>query len=168
MADRDDQIERCIPDLRRYALTLCGNIDEADDLVQDTIARALSRWYLRRPENEVRPWLFAIERNLFLTDRRRASRSLRVFDLNADALNAYSPSPDAAMELRQVMEMVAALPEDQRSVIVLVCVLGFSYRDAAKVLNAPEGTIMSRLSRARDKLRTMAGPAPASRIRSVK
>lgn len=168
MADRAELIERCIPDLRRYALVLCGDVDQADDLVQDTVARALSRWYLRRSENEVRPWLFAIQRNLFLSDRRRASRALRVFDPDAEAADAGIASPEAALELRQVLAMVGALPEEQRSALVLVCVEGFSYREAARILDAPEGTVMSRLSRAREKLRRMTGAAAAQKIRSVK
>lgn len=168
MSDRAERIERCIPDLRRYALVLCRDADLADDLVQDTVERALSRWYLRRAENEVRPWLFAIQRNLFLNGRRRAARGLRIFDPDADADGAGAAGPEAALELRQVLATIDTLPEEQRSAIVLVSIEGFSYREAARIMDVPEGTVMSRLSRARARLRQLSGPADETRLRSVK
>ncbi|RMF40448.1 MAG: sigma-70 family RNA polymerase sigma factor [Alphaproteobacteria bacterium] len=169
LTDRSREIEACIPDLRRYALVLCRDRDEADDLVQDTLERALSRWVLRRPGGALRPWLFAIQRNLFLNARRRDARSRRLFAPGGEFEGEAGAPPEAALELRQTLEMIDTLPETQKSALVLVAIEGFTYAETAAIMGVAEGTVMSRLSRARAHLRKLGdAPSGGSRLRRVK
>lgn len=147
-------LEPQIPGLRRYAWALLRDDEAADDLVQDTLERAIHRWSQRRRDGDLKAWLFAIQRNLFLNQvRQRRSRGVQV---GAEALNDL-PSPEGSPEgqaaVRDILAGLDALPEEQRSVLLLVGVEDLSYEQAAQVLSLPVGTVMSRLSRARRKLR---------------
>ena len=168
MADRAELIEGCIMDLRRFALVLTRDRELADDLVQDTVERALSRWYLRRRDRPVRPWMFAILHNLYISGRRRHTRSLQIFDPDAEAIGTTGHGPESSLELKQVLAMLDALPEEQKIVIQLVGVEGFTYAEAANIMEIPLGTVMSRLSRGRERLRQITGAAPPGKLRSVK
>ena len=168
MKTRDQEIEACILHLRRFAHALTGDGDRADDLVQDTVERALSRWNLRKPGLELRPWLFTILRNLHISAHRRAMRM--VSDQHADIEDVHSldSSAERQIELKQVLDLLSALPDEQRMAILLVSVEGFSYAEASKIMNIPQGTLMSRLNRARGKLRELVSTPPAQRLRRVK
>lgn len=161
-------LEPEIPRLRRYAYALARDAAAADDLVQDTLERAISRWHLRRRDVPLRAWLFTIERNIFLGHLRQARR--RGTHMGADALDNL-PAPDTpqdgALAARDVLAALDELPEEQRSVLLLVAVEDLSYDDAARTLDVPVGTIMSRLSRARARLRGLLGAAPVA-LRRVK
>lgn len=153
MKDMLVQVEPLIPALRRYARALMRNRANADDLVQDCLERAVSRWHQRRDGN-VRSWLFAILHNL-ATDRfRQASSRGRHVSLEEAGECEFQGS--AVQEHRlmylDVLDKLAKLPEEQRAVLLLVAVEDLSYAEAAKVLNVPIGTVMSRLSRARERL----------------
>ena len=161
------EIEAHVLALRRFALALTRDRDLADDLVQDTIERALSRWRLRRRELPLRPWLFAILRNLHVSAWRRRNRSPFVAEDRLEEIAAVSDDVEARIELRQVLEMLATLPEDQRMAILLVAVEGLSYAQAAAVMDVPVGTVMSRLGRAREKLRALAGGDKSAKLRRV-
>ena len=175
MSDLLLQIEPHIPALRRYARALVRNAASADDLVQDCLERAVSRWHQRR-EGDARPWLFTILHNLAVSQfRQQATRGTHVA---LDAASEYDVRQDAVQEnkliYQDVMDKLARLPEDQRAVLLLIAVEDLTYADAAKVLNVPIGTVMSRLSRARDRLQqelegtskgAQTGPA---QLRSVK
>jgi RNA polymerase sigma-70 factor (ECF subfamily) len=157
MSDRAALIEAQIPGLRRFACALLrGDSEGADDLVQDTLERALSRWHLRRADGNVRGWLYTILYNRFLTDRHRAKR--RGFH---DVLTEETELPgieggqNSALEHRDLLRAVSALPEEQRSVLLLIAVEDLSYEEAARVLGVPIGTVMSRLSRGRERLRQL-------------
>jgi RNA polymerase sigma-70 factor, ECF subfamily len=146
-------IEPLIPALRRYARALVRNPATADDLVQDCLERAVSRWHQRR-EGDPRPWLFAILHNLAVSQFRQvAARGQHVA---LDAVGEPEFRQDAVQETklmyREVLDRLGRLPEDQRSVLLLVAVEDLSYAEAAKVLGVPVGTVMSRLSRARERL----------------
>jgi RNA polymerase sigma factor (sigma-70 family) len=146
-------IEPQIPALRRYARALVRNPATADDLVQDCLERAVSRWHQRR-EGDPRPWLFAILHNLAVSQFRQfATRGAHV---ELDATSEQDLRQDAVQESKlmyqDVLDKLASLPEDQRSVLLLVAVEDLSYSEAAKVLNVPIGTVLSRLSRARERL----------------
>jgi RNA polymerase sigma-70 factor, ECF subfamily len=155
MPDRTAVIEAQIPGLRRFACALLrGDSESADDLVQDTLERALSRWHLRRNEENVRGWLYTILYNRFLTDRDRAKRRGQHDVLTDETeLPGVDGGQDSALEYRDLLRAFSALPEEQRSVLLLVGVEDLSYEEAARVLGVPIGTVMSRLSRGRERLR---------------
>ena len=156
MDDMLRQVEPLIPSLRRYARALMRDRAAADDLVQDCLERAVSRWYQRR-DGDVRAWLFTILHNLAVNQfRRTASRGRHV---PIDETNEDSFGEAAAQEQKLIYQDVLAglarLPEDQRAVLLLVAVEDLSYAEAANVLGIPTGTVMSRLSRARAALRAL-------------
>jgi RNA polymerase sigma-70 factor, ECF subfamily len=152
-------IEAHIPGLRRFACALLrGDQERADDLVQDCLERALSRWHLRRAEGDLRGWLYTILYNRFLSEQNRQKRR-GTHDALTEAIEAELPQiragQDAALQHRDLLRAFAALPEEQRSVLLLVGVEALSYDAASQVLGVPIGTVMSRLSRGRERLRQM-------------
>jgi RNA polymerase sigma-70 factor (ECF subfamily) len=162
-------LEPQIPGLRRYAWALLRDDEAADDLVQDTLERAISRWHLRRRDGDLRAWLFAIERNLFLSGLRQTSRrGPHIGPETLDNLPAAEGGPEHAAGARDVLAGLDALPEDQRSVLLLVAVEDLSYAEAARVLDVPVGTVMSRLSRARERMRSFMETGRATLLRRVK
>lgn len=157
-----------VPALRRYAWALLRDREAADDLVQDCLERAVSRWALRRHEGDLRAWLFAILHNLFVDGlRRRRREGLRVDLDHAAHLADPGMDPESRAVLRDVLEGLDRLPPDQKAVLLLVAVEDLSYEAAARVLGVPIGTVMSRLSRARERLRGLvnAGPAVLRRVK---
>jgi RNA polymerase sigma-70 factor (ECF subfamily) len=146
-------IEPHIPALRRYAWALLRDEAAADDLVQDCLERALSRWQLRRRDGNLRAWLFAILHNRFISDRRRDRRRGVPLPLEEGSETAAVADAESAVVRRDLLEALALLPEEQRAVVLLVGVEDLSYEDAARALGIPIGTVMSRLSRGREKLR---------------
>ncbi len=167
---RDDSsalLEPQIPALRRYAYVLVRDRDAADDLVQDTLERALSRWYLRRADGDLRAWLFTLQRNLYIDTYRRRGRRGNEVDLDATTL-ATPATQDHALEVNDVLGALDQLPEEQKSVLLLIGVEDFSYEEAARIAGIPLGTVMSRLSRARQRLRTILDTGRATLLRRVK
>jgi RNA polymerase sigma-70 factor, ECF subfamily len=157
MPDQAALIEPHIPGLRRFACALLrGDRHTADDLVQDCLERALSRWHLRRAEGDARGWLYTILYNRFLSDQHRRQRR-GVHDALLELTEAELPGVEgdqvSALTHRDLLRAFAALPEEQRSVLVLIAVEDLSYEQAARVLGVPIGTVMSRLSRGRERLR---------------
>ena len=161
-------LEPLIPGLRRYAWALLRDGEAADDLVQDTLERAISRWNQRR-DGDLRAWLFTIQRNLFINSLRQ--RKVRGTPVGEEVLNdVQSPdmSPEGHAGLRDVLKGLEALPEEQRSILLLVGVEDLSYEQAAQVLGIPLGTVMSRLSRARTRLREFMEHGRGAALRRVK
>jgi RNA polymerase sigma-70 factor (ECF subfamily) len=155
-------IEPHIPGLRRFAWALLRDAEAADDLVQDCLERAVSRWHLRRQEGSTKAWLFAILHNLFVSGRRGAARrgpSLPLHEVGAGGPVLADPAAATAAEGRllwlDVLAALEALPEEQRAVLLLVGVEDFSYEAAARLTGVPIGTVMSRLSRGRERLRRL-------------
>ena len=153
-----------IPSLRRYARALTGDAWAADDLVQDTLERACSKWRLWLVGSNLRAWLFTLMHNLYANQVRRAtrqSRSGREVDIDglADELAAPPDSPDLALDLQRCL---MRLPPEQRAVLLLVALEDLSYAAVAEVLRIPIGSVMSRLSRARARLRELMEAPPAS------
>jgi RNA polymerase sigma factor (sigma-70 family) len=153
MKDMLLQVEPLIPALRRYARALVRNRAAADDLVQDCLERAVSRWQ-QRGDGSVRAWLFAILHNLAVDQFRKiASRGRHVtIDEAGEGQFGEAASQEHRVMYQDVLNKLAKLPEEQRTVLLLVAVEDLSYADAAKVLRVPVGTVMSRLSRARERL----------------
>ncbi|PXA96532.1 RNA polymerase subunit sigma [Nostoc sp. 3335mG] len=165
-------IEPVIPRLRRYARVLLRDRAAADDLVQDCLERAVERWHQRRGEGDPRTWMFAILHNLAMNQlRQRARRGTAVaLDEASDAALARPAEQEVGLHQRDILASLDRLPDEQRAVILLVTIEEMSYADAAETLGVPVGTVMSRLSRARARLReALSGEAaPVVHLRSVK
>ena len=145
-----------VPRLRRFAYALAGSKDEGDDLVQAACVKALSRLDQYEPGTRLDSWMFRIIQTTRLDRLRTASR--RDTEPDSDLLERVSDSGSAAqlvedrLTLARVRSEMAALPEDQRTVLALVAIEGRSYKEAAQILEIPVGTVMSRLARARSRL----------------
>lgn len=163
------QIEACIPALRRYALALLRNRQDADDLVHDCLVRALDRLHTRRDDGDLRAWLFTIMHNLFVTQRRRwsARPDAAAQDALADAVPVRAEQENSLL-FKELVNALYQLPQDQQQVILLVAVEDLSYAEVARVLGIPIGTVMSRLSRARERLRRAAQEPARPCLRRVK
>ncbi|AZS81260.1 MULTISPECIES: RNA polymerase sigma factor [Achromobacter] len=168
-ADDEALILACIPSLRRYARGLTGDPHRADDLVQDTLERAWSRYSRWQKRGELRAWMFGIMHNHFIdgvrANNRRADQTAPG-DLPDMPVRATQTDQ---LEVRDLDRCLQALPPEQREVLLLICVEDLSYQDTARVLDVPIGTVMSRLSRAREKLGAlMRGHDSVSRLHRVK
>jgi RNA polymerase sigma-70 factor (ECF subfamily) len=147
-----------IPNLRRYARALVGDRDAADDLVQDTLERAVRKFHLWRP-GDLRAWLFSVMHNVFV-NQLRARRISPSAELDENL--AGNANPAAAAELRDLERGLARLPAEQREVLLMVSLEDMSYQEVSRALGVPMGTVMSRLSRAREKLRRHLDGEPAA------
>jgi RNA polymerase sigma-70 factor (ECF subfamily) len=159
--------EEHIPRLRRYALALLRERTRADDLVQDTLERALRKFTLFRHGSNLRAWLFAIMHNTFVNQIRSGSQR-QLMDIELDDTE---PSPDTAEDatiLRDLLGALERLAPEQREVILLIGLEQLSYEETARVLEVPVGTVMSRLSRARDRLRTLMSGDNTPQLRRIK
>ncbi|WIM12025.1 sigma-70 family RNA polymerase sigma factor [Enhydrobacter sp.] len=168
MADIAALLEQQIPALRRYAYALLRDHERADDLVQDTLERALSRWALRRADGDLRAWLFAIQRNLYLSRWRQDRRRESPVAMEDAALPGVPARQESTLEVHDVLAALDQLPEEQKSLLLLVGVEDFSYDEAARILGMPVGTVMSRLSRARQRLRAIVETGRTTLLRRVK
>lgn len=154
--DRREAIAAEIPRLRRYAFALTGNSTHADDLVQDCLERALKAIDQWREGDSPRKWLFTIMHNLFIdVGRRSARRPMEVPIEFSEQLNP-DPTPDNLNNIA-LKRALSALSPEHREVVLLVGLEGFSYREAAEALDIKTGTLMSRLSRGRERLRELMG-----------
>jgi RNA polymerase sigma-70 factor, ECF subfamily len=156
-----------IPRLRRYARALVGDRYAADDLVQDTLARAWNKFYLWRPGSDLRAWLFAIMHNVFVNQvrRRRYEVEQPLDDLPAIAVRATQSDQ---LELRDMDKALRTLPLEQREVVLMVVVEQLTYGEVSRALDIPIGTVMSRLSRARERLRQLLSGQAAVPLKVVK
>ncbi|MCJ8240484.1 sigma-70 family RNA polymerase sigma factor [Peteryoungia algae] len=157
--------------LRRYARSLVRNPDEAEDLVHDALVRALERRSTFRSDGSIRNWLMSILHNTHI-DRLRRDRSVnRRHDAARELSETVTPAgQEHTVRLSQVRDAFLALPEEQREALHLVAIEELSYQEAADVLHIPVGTLMSRISRARARLRAMEGGEdanPVSHLRIV-
>lgn len=148
------EVQSLIPALRRYASAMLRDRDVADDLVQDCLERVIASWDTRRRAEDTRQWVFAIAHNLIVNRlRQEARRGLHMDIADVDESALATPAPqEHRVTHGELMRALAALPEDQRSVILLVSVEDLSYAEAARTLGIPIGTVMSRLARGRERL----------------
>jgi RNA polymerase sigma-70 factor (ECF subfamily) len=165
MSEFNGLVEREIPRLRRYARALTRSADRADDLVQETLLRAISKSHLWQTGTDIRAWLFTIMHNHYVNMVRRAMRDEATIDIEQMSSSLVAVTdPTASSQLRELDQALARLPGEQREVILLVGLEGMSYETAANVLSVPVGTVRSRLSRGRDALRRLMGlPEKAER-----
>jgi RNA polymerase sigma-70 factor (ECF subfamily) len=147
-----------IPRLRRYARALTRNPSRADDLVQDTLTRALRKQHLWEPGSDLRAWLLTIMHNHNVNEVRRTARDDLAVDIDQCAGTVIATTdPTGSCQLQELDVAIGRLPEEQRQVLLLVGLEGLSYEHTAAILCIPVGTVRSRLSRARDLLRRLMG-----------
>ena len=160
-----------IPNLRRYARALVGDRDGADDLVQDTLERAVRKFHLWRP-GDLRAWLFSIMHNVFVNQLALRRREHSTASLDADEgrgawdIGVRDTQSDR-VELEEVLTQLGQLPVDQREVLILAAVEEMRYAEIAEMIGVPIGTVMSRLNRAREKLRRLS-VEPQAALKVVK
>ena len=147
------QIADLTPQLRRYARVLLkGDIQQADDLVQDCIERALQRSALWQRGTNLRAWLFTIMHNIYVNQVKRKINGPEFVTLDETAERSGSQHAESAAVLSDLQVALNRLPVDQREIILFVSIEGMKYREVASILEIPEGTVMSRLARARKQL----------------
>lgn len=158
-----------IPHLRRYARALLRDADAADDLVQLCLERAMNKLHLWRSDRKLRVWLFAIMRNLHIDQLRHRALGGTQVSLDSVAEPSHPARQEDALFAKSVLTAIDQLSSEHRDVIVLIGINELSYSDAAAVLAIPVGTLMSRLSRAREKLRlSLDMEKPKATLRQVK
>jgi len=165
MSDAQSLIE-LIPRLRRYARALVGDRATADDLVQDTLERACSKLHLYRQGTDLRAWLFTVMHNVHV-NRVRAARPTESLEDGMPELAQRATQGDGLV-VRDLERGIAALPEAQREVLLLVALEDLSYDETARALDIPIGTVMSRLARAREKLRVLMNGKGGGKLQVVK
>ncbi len=163
MHELDEQLRELIPRLRRFAVSLTRNSSSADDLVQATLERAIIAWASKRIEGDLRAWLFSILYRQFLDAHRRSRRYARMLEFFTGR-DDVQPSVERTVIAQSTLQAFDRLTTEQRALLLWVSVEGLSYKEVAEILAVPIGTVMSRLSRARQALRQLSdgeitGPA---------
>jgi RNA polymerase sigma-70 factor (ECF subfamily) len=146
-----------IPNLRAFAVSLCGDVERADDLVQETLLKAWNHLESFQEGTNLRAWLFTILRNTYFSDCRRRRREVEDREGKKAAELAIHPGQQGHLDMQDFRRALNLLPPDQREALVLVGAAGFSYEEAASVSGCAVGTIKSRVNRARTKLTEMLG-----------
>ncbi|WP_426235287.1 sigma-70 family RNA polymerase sigma factor [Pseudomonas sp. TWP3-2] len=154
MSEIDEQLREIIPGMRRFALSLTRNSSSADDLVQASLERALSSWAGKRADGDLRAWLFSILYRQFLDAHRRSRRYARMLEFLTGRDDA-EPSAERTVIAQSTLQAFDRLPTEQRALLLMVSVEGLTYKEVAEILDVPTGTVMSRLSRARQALRQL-------------
>jgi len=154
-----------IPGLRRYARALILDRDYADELVQDCLERAWSRFHTWKPDSNLRAWLFTIMHNIFLNSIRRQNNGPNFVPIDEQEFTARHYDP---MVLRDLESALASLNGEQREIIALAGLEQLTYQEISKILDVPIGTVMSRLSRSRERLRQLMSIEPTPSVKKVK
>lgn len=167
-----NELEQCIPALRRYAHSLLYQQDQADDLVQDCLERAINKKSLWQQGTSLRAWLFTMQHNLYVNQLKRLGRQPQMSTETEQLMHSLEPDKTDSL-IRDIDFCMRQLPEEQRQILLLVSVEGFSYKEVARIVDIPPGTVMSRLSRARKNLQALMNgekkPRPSQTVlRSVK
>jgi len=141
-----------IPNLRAFAVSLCGNLDRADDLVQETLVKAWSKLGSFVEGTNLRAWLFTILRNIYYSEYRKRRREVADSDGAIAARLATAPAQNSHMDMLDFRAALQELPADQREALILIGASGLSYEEAAGVCGCAVGTMKSRVNRARGRL----------------
>ncbi|MDV7340388.1 RNA polymerase sigma factor [Terasakiella sp. A23] len=170
MTETQKLIIENLPNLRRYALSLAGDREKADDLVQDCLVRAMARLHLWEPGSNMRTWLFSILHNLYINNVKRAQ--IRPDSKSIEDGHNLDQAQPANQEKRLIVhdidKALSLLPLEQKEVILLVGLEQLTYDEAADVLGISKGTVMSRLHRGREKLKSIMGMQKTAMLRSIK
>ncbi|WP_339860330.1 sigma-70 family RNA polymerase sigma factor [Paremcibacter congregatus] len=166
-----NELSNHIEGLQRYAYVLCRNHHDADDLVQETLVKAISAAHTYKPEKDLRVWLFAILHNTFISSKRKLARRTRAaafLDGLSEQDGEVQTQQEQNVEARHTVRMMARLTPDQQAALSLIALEDMSYEEAAGILDVPVGTLMSRLARGRDALRKMMSGKEESRFKVVR
>jgi RNA polymerase sigma-70 factor (ECF subfamily) len=147
-----ESILAILPRLRAFAISLCGKVDRADDLVQETVVRAFTNFSSFEPGTNLQAWLFTILRNQFRSDYRKRRREVEDVDGYYSNQAATRPEQHARMEFEEFRQALTKLPPEQREALLLIGASGFSYEEGAQICGCAVGTIKSRVNRARARL----------------
>lgn len=165
----DQRVLEYVAALRRYAMLLVGDPHDADDLVQETLARVLVHLRTFRPVRDLRAYLYATMHNLFIDGHRRQRNTNHDTEVEEVIERLVAPASQLdRLEVRDLVRALRQIPDEQREVVLLVGLEGMSYSEAARVLDIPIGTVMSRLSRGREALRRLTQRGASTRFRVVK
>jgi RNA polymerase sigma-70 factor (ECF subfamily) len=174
-ADGSPDLVEHIRALRRYARGLTGNPADADDLVQECLARVLAQMRAWREVRDLRAYLFTTLHNIFIDGRRRRQNAGAEMPIDDGVGGTVVPAPLvvpasqlARLEVRDMLSALSSIPNEQREVVLLVGLEGMSYQQTAEILGIPIGTVMSRLSRGREALRQLTTQGRSARLRVVK
>ncbi len=150
-----NELEQCIPALRRYAYSLLYQQDQADDLVQDCLERAIKKRSLWQQGTSLRAWLFTMQHNLYVNQLKHLARQTQIMIVETEQLT-HTLEPYKSDTLMDDIDFcMRQLPENQRQILLLISVEGFSYKEVGEIVGIPLGTVMSRLSRARKSLQAL-------------
>jgi RNA polymerase sigma-70 factor (ECF subfamily) len=147
-----DEMLAAIPRLRAFGISLCGDVDKADDLVQETLQRALANIDSFEPGTKMLAWLITILRNLFYANYRKRRREVEDAEGRYAETLKSQPEQESKLEFEELRAALAKLPADQREALILIGGSGFSYEEVAKICHCAPGTIKSRVNRARSRL----------------
>lgn len=167
MDDLHKRVEEQIPRMRRYARALTRDVDRADDLVQDTLCRALSKLHLWQEGTDLRAWLFTILHNQYVNQVRRGVREGLELTVAVEQTMVQPPGQEHRLELCDLDRALALLPDEQRILVLLVGLESIPYEKAAAIVGVPVGTVRSRLSRARAALRQRMGVIDPNRSEAL-
>jgi RNA polymerase sigma-70 factor (ECF subfamily) len=145
--------------LRAFAVSLCGDKERADDLVQETLFKAWNHLDSFKEGTNLKAWLFTILRNTYFSERRKRKREVEDADGSYAARLSTHPEQHGHMDMQDFRAVLVRLPDDQREALILVGAAGFSYEEAAEICNCAVGTIKSRVNRARNRIADMLGLA---------
>lgn len=162
---RDDLVA-AIPNMRAFAISLCGNRDRADDLVQEALVKAWNHLESFEQGTNLKAWLFTILRNAYFSELRKTKREIADSDGQFAARQAVPAEQQGHLDLVDLNNALAKLPADQREAVILVGAEGFSYEDAAGICGCAVGTVKSRVNRARTKLAELMSDEPANEART--
>lgn len=159
-----------IASLRRYAYVLCRNRADADDLVQESLTKAIAAADSFRAGRNLRAWLFSIMHNTFVSTKRQYARRARAARFLQSTLREVGvpPNQEAHVETQHTLNMLSRLAPEKQSVLVLIAVEGLSYAEAASALDIPIGTLMSRLARGREELRKLVSDVRGRQLKAVR
>jgi RNA polymerase sigma-70 factor (ECF subfamily) len=163
--DFSDRVVTSLPSLRSFAISLTRSVDQAEDLVQETVLRAICKQEQFMPGTNLQAWLFVILRNLFCSACRRIKREVEDADGSYAATLISTPDHDDRIMLKDLAAALAKLPQGQREAMILVGAEGMTYAEAAQALGCAVGTIQSRVNRARNRLAELMGFDPGVRGR---
>jgi RNA polymerase sigma-70 factor (ECF subfamily) len=158
------ELLKILPHLRAFAISLCGNVDQADDLVQEAVLRGLSKLDQFEPGTNLQAWLFTILRNIFYTGLRRRRREVEDPDGHIAGRIAVPPEQPGHLDLGDLGTALAKLPAHQREVLLLVGAEGLSYEETARICGTHIGTVKSRMNRARARLAELLHLADADEL----
>lgn len=154
------ELTKAIPNLRAFAISLCGDPTRADDLVQETLLKAWDHHASFQEGTNLKAWLFTILRNLFFSEHRKRRREVEDADGHLSAQLAVNPEQLGHMDFEDFLIALQTLPTDQREALILIGAEGFSYEEAAIISGCAVGTIKSRVNRARSRLNGLLGLQP--------